>query len=174
MALAQIKQEKRNLARLKKELSAWNEVRELALHTAQVCQQQVHKQICEVVTACLDAVFSDPYQFRFRFENKRGRTEAIPEFVRDGLVISSLKQLGGGVVDVAAFALRLACIVSAQPAVRKVIIMDEPFKFVARKLQKKIAAMLEMLAKKLGVQIIMTTHEEDLEIGHVVNLSSQD
>ena len=77
---------------------------------------------------------------------------------------------GGGVVDVAAFALRLSCIVLHKPVLRRIILLDEPFKFVSEQYRENIKTMLETLAKDFNVQFIMVTHIEELIIGNIIKL----
>jgi DNA repair exonuclease SbcCD ATPase subunit len=65
-------------------------------------------------------------------------------------------------VDVASFALRLALRTMRRPKSRATIILDEPFKFVSKDLQPRVADMLRDLSDRLRVQFIIVTHEETL------------
>ncbi len=133
-------------------------------------QQQVHRQIADVVTRCLEAVFDEPYSFNIRFESKRGRTEASLILERDGVEVDPMTAAGGGVVDVVAFALRLACLSLSHPPVRPLLVLDEPFKFVSAQYLPRVRLLLETLSKDMGVQILMVTHLEALRTGTVVEL----
>jgi len=42
--------------------------------------------------------------------------------------------------------------------------LDEPFRNVSPDLQHKVSDMLRMVSEKLGVQIIMVSHQEDINI----------
>jgi hypothetical protein len=137
----------------------------------QAIQQQVHEKISGVVSKCLEAVFEEPYTFRIVFEQKRGRTEARLVFLRAGQELDPMTAAGGGVVDVTAFALRLACLVLAKPTLRRLVILDEPFKFVSAAYRGRVRTMLETLADELKVQFIMVTHIPELQTGTVVDLS---
>lgn len=137
---------------------------------AQTVQKQAHDKIAGVVSRCLEAVFDEPYEFQIHFEQKRGRTEARLVFVRDGNEVDPMTGSGGGVVDVAAFALRVACILLSKPQVRRVLIMDEPFRFVSACYRPRLRGMLEQLAKELGMQFIQVTHIEELKTGKVIEL----
>lgn len=137
---------------------------------AQTVQQQAHDRIAGVVTRCLAAVFEDPYEFKVLFEQKRGKTEARLVFVRDGKELDPMTASGGGVVDVAAFALRLSCLMLSRPPVRKVLVMDEPMKFVSERYRERVRQMLEGLSHDLGVQMIFVTHMDALRTGHVVEI----
>ena len=69
---------------------------------------------------------------------------------------------GGGAVDVAAFALRVASWSMQHPRSRATIILDEPMRFLSTDLQPKASEMLKQLSEKLGLQFIIITHEEEL------------
>jgi len=133
-------------------------------------QQSAHESVAAIVSRCLDAIFDEPYAFQIHFERKRNRTEARLTFERDGVEADPLTASGGGVVDVAAFALRLASLCLSRPAKRRVIVLDEPFKFLSVQYRPRIRELLEGLAKDLNVQFIMVTHLEDLEMGRVLDL----
>jgi len=137
---------------------------------AQAVQQQAHERLSSVVSQCLESVFEDPYQFHIEFERTRGRTWARLRFRRRELDADPLSAAGGGVVDIAAFALRVACLMLHRPRLSKVVVLDEPFKFVSSQYRENVRAMLEELAKDLGVQIIMVTHIEELETGKIIEL----
>jgi DNA repair exonuclease SbcCD ATPase subunit len=165
---------------LKEESTAWaqaedaavdaEEAQKVAQLVAQTVQQKAHDRIAGVVSKCLEAVFDEPYEFKINFEQKRGRTEASLVFVREGLSVDPLSASGGGVVDVAAFALRLSCLLLARPAVRRLVVLDEPFRFVSAEYRPRVRGMLEGLARDLGVQFVMVTHDEAYKTGKVIEL----
>ncbi len=136
----------------------------------QSVQEQTHSKVSAIVTRCLGAVYDDPYQFRIELEQRRGKTEAFLVFERDGVVVDPSTASGGGVVDVASFALRLACILLHRPQVRRIMIMDEPFKFVDRQALPRVRKLLETLADELNFQFVLVTHIPELVCGEVVEL----
>jgi predicted ATPase len=141
----------------------------VATGIAQAMQQKAHTRIARVVSRCLTLVFEEPYEFRIEFETKRNKTEARMAFVRGGVVLEDPKEVvGGGVLDVAAFGLRLAALMFSLPQRRRVIIMDEPFKHIsATRRGERVAAMLEALANEFSMQFIMVTHMPELRAGIV-------
>jgi len=149
---------------------AISEAQELAQAVAQAIQQQAHDRIAEVVSRCLEAVFDEPYQFIINFERKRGRTEASLRFKRDGVEVDPMTASGGGVVDVAAFALRLSCLVLNNPPLRRVLILDEPFKFLSKHYRPRIRDLMLTLAQEMKVQFVMVTHIQELVSGTVVEV----
>lgn len=166
------KQEKENLEKAKGRLSSAETARELVQEVAQKLQQAVHNQIAGIVSLGLKTVFSEPYNFKINFEKKRGRTEARLIFERDGLELDPISAAGGGVIDVAAFTLRVACLSLSKPALRPTLILDEPFKNVSKTkgYLDQIPLLLEKLAEEMGLQIIMVTHIEELKVGKVIDL----
>ena len=140
---------------------------------ASTVQEQAHTKIASVVSRCLDSVFPDPYEFKITFERKRGKTEARLTFKRGELELDPLSASGGGVVDVAAFALRLSCLVLSLPPKRRTLILDEPFKFLSSEYRPLIKEMLEILSQEMGVQFIMVTHIPEIECGKIINLERQ-
>lgn len=169
-ARAAVRTEEDSLEKSVQHQQACEEAQELAQHVAQQVQQQAHDQIAGVVSRCLSAVFDEPYIFRIVFERKRGRTEARLSFERDGMEVDPLTASGGGVVDVAAFALRLSCLMLAQPPLRRVMILDEPFRFVSEDYRERVRKLLETLAEEMGVQFVLVTHMNELKTGTVVEL----
>lgn len=131
---------------------------------AQKTQQELEYQVSEIITLALNAIFDDPYEFKIEFIVKRGKTEANIIFVRDGHKFDPMEDTGGGVVDIASFALRIALWNLSMPKSRNTIILDEPFKHLSVQgdLQKKAGEMLSMLSKKLNIQFIMVTHNQEL------------
>lgn len=151
------------------ELTEYQDAQAILQTIAQDIQQQVHRQIADVVSRCLSAVFDHPYQFEIRFEQRRGKTEAELVLLRDGLELGNpVDAAGGGVIDVAAFALRLACLLLRRPPVRRMLVLDEPFKHVSENYRLAIPKMLQMLSDEFDLQVIMITHIEDIAIGKIL------
>lgn len=159
------------LEEAKKEYKAATKAQKIIQSVAQTVQQQVHDRIAGIVTRCIEAVFDDPYEFKIIFEQKRGRTEARLVFVRNGEEYNPSDSSGGGVIDVAAFALRLSCLVLTRPPLRRLLVLDEPFKNVnGTENQERVGNMMTMITKELDVQIIMVTDDEWLKIGKVIEV----
>ena len=154
-------------------LSSLEEARVIAQTVAQTVQQQAHNKISNVVTKCLQTVFNgkDRYSFKINFERKRGRTEADLILIKNGHEISDpLTGDSGGVVDIAAFALRISCLILSKPTLRRVVLLDEPFKYIDIDNRENAKILLETLSKDLGIQFIMVTHDDEFKIGKVIKL----
>lgn len=131
-------------------------------NVAQLTQEQLTYRISELVSLALAAVFDDPYEFRVEFVLRRNRTEADLWFRRNGKKIHPLSASGGGAVDVASFALRVALWSLMQPRSRNTFILDEPLHFLkGDELPEKGALMMAEISKKVQLQILMVSHIPD-------------
>lgn len=139
---------------------------------AQMVEQQAHAKIAGVVTTCLKTVFGeDSYEFRLRFERKRNKTEAHPILLKGGHEVEDpVNEDSGGAVQIAAFALRLSCLMMAVPRLRKLLVLDEPFPHVSAQYRPAVRSLLQQLSRKFGIQFIIVTHEEQYMTGKVIKL----
>jgi DNA repair exonuclease SbcCD ATPase subunit len=129
---------------------------------AKKTQEELSSQISSIVTLALNSIFDVTYEFGIRYEEKRGKTEAHLFFNKNGNEVDPIDDSGGGVVDVASFALRIALWYLSRPRPSNTIILDEPLKFLDRKLQPKASLLLKTLSEKLGIQFIIVSHDEGI------------
>jgi DNA repair exonuclease SbcCD ATPase subunit len=146
---------------LKQEASYAEDARAVIQTVAQATQKQLEYHISEIVSLAMAAVFDSPYTLRLVFTPRRNKTEADIFFERDGEQFRSLDASGGGAVDVAALALRVAMWSLRRPRSRNTLILDEPGKFVSADLRPKMAAMLSEISKRLNLQLIIVSHAEE-------------
>lgn len=166
-----VKEESGKLVTAQQSLEDAEQARKIVQTVAESVQEKAHRQIAGVVSRCLQTVFGEEaYEFRIEFVQKRGRTEARLCFVRDGKELDPLSAAGGGTVDVAAFALRIACLMLSRPKRRRLLVADEPFRFVSAGYRETINEMLTSLSKELNLQIILVTHSRRLMVGKVIEL----
>lgn len=137
--------------------------KELVLQVAQKTQLNVAGRISDLVSLALAAVFDSPYAFQVDFVQRRGVTEADLLFVRDKNVLDPMTASGGGALDIASFALRLAIWTLGKS--RPLFILDEPFRNLSLDLQSKAGLMLRELSRKLDIQIIMVSHNPEIISG---------
>lgn len=156
------------LAAQEQELIDLTKAHKILLAAAAELQDKTHTHVSTVVRRCLQFVFGPSYEFTFRFEIKRGKTEAVTVFTKDDEEFLPMLEEGGAIVDVASFALRLAALLISRPAPQRVLILDEPFKFVSEDYRDQVRDMLTTLADEYEVQIIMVTHIPELIAGDVV------
>lgn len=132
---------------------------------AQTTQEQLSWYINDLVSSAIEAVFPDDnYSFFLEFVQRRGRTEA-DLFLADarGNRIKPSDGMAGGLINVVAFALRVA-LWSLTKSSRPVLVLDEPVHFLhSRDAHAKVAELLKTISERLGLQIIMVTGEDKSE-----------
>lgn len=130
---------------------------------AKKTQEELQYHISDLVSLAMSSIFPDPYILKCDFVSKRGKIEAEMFFEKDGNLIDPLTSTGGGVVDVAAMALRFSFWVLKNPRTRPIMLMDEPLKWLKGEgLPEKGSEMIKKISEKLKLQIIMVSHDPDL------------
>ena len=128
--------------------------------TAQETQNQLKFHVQALVQNALDAVFPATYIFKVDFELRRGQTEVDIYLDKDGELINPMDAAGGGVVDVITFALRVVAWSLSRSS--PVLVLDEPFKWLSAGLRPLAGEILRGVSDRLGLQIIMVTHDPEL------------
>jgi DNA repair exonuclease SbcCD ATPase subunit len=151
----------------KKELATVLEACTILQDVASSVQHMWYDNLGRIVTKCLHSVFENPYEFKLIFKKLANRTQVQFLLERDLEEYDPMSGTGGGVVDVAALALRIAALMLSVQGQRRIIIADEPFRFVSARYRAQVVALLEKLAEEFELQLIMVTHNEEYELGTV-------
>ena len=135
------------------------EAQAIIQEVAQITQKELEYHVSELVTLAMASVFNGPYQLIVEFVQRRNRTETDFWFERDSKRVDPMKASGGGAVDVAAFALRVALWSLNMKKTRPVLILDEPLKWLkGSDLPEKGAEMISEICRRVGLQVIMVSH----------------
>jgi DNA repair exonuclease SbcCD ATPase subunit len=145
-----------------RELRRYEQAREIVREVGLKTQQQLQYHISDITSLALEAVFDNPYELKAEFVQRRNKTECDLYFVRDGMIADPQSASGGGAVDVAAFALRVASWSMQNPRLRNTIILDEPMRFLSDDYQEQASKMLKEISDRMGIQFIIITHEQTL------------
>lgn len=156
----QLAQEKEKVKQLTARLGYGEKARLVIQQVAQDTQKNLEYRISNLTTTALHSV--SPYwpEFVAVFTPRRGKTECDLSFKEYDVLEKPIDSAGGGPLDVGSFSLKITYW-NLNPN-RPTFILDEPFKFVSPGLQHKISDMLKMLSDKLGLQIIMVSHAEEV------------
>lgn len=126
-------------------------------------QMQLQYHISDITSLALEAVFPDPPKLKVEFVERRNKSECDIYFEQDGNRLDDpINETGGGEVDIAAFALRIASWSMQVPRSSSTIILDEPLKFLSVEYHDKASQMLKEVSEKLGIQFIIVTHNSTL------------
>ncbi|MCP4761762.1 MAG: hypothetical protein GY870_08270 [archaeon] len=163
----QIKDTKKSIRILKRDIDTSEKVKQIIIHVAEQTQKQLEYHITSITSMAMSSVFPEPYEVVLEFVERRGKTEADIFFERDGVKIKPIDsgelKVGGGAVNVASFALQIALWSLQVKKSRPVLILDEPLKWLkGGDYPEKGAAMIKEISSKLGIQIIMVSHNSEL------------
>jgi hypothetical protein len=133
---------------------------------ARLTQERFKERVETLVTMAIQSVFDRPFGFELVFEQKRNKMECRPviyEMVGDRRVPYEDPQddVGGSLIDIISFALRIVLWSLEKPSSRNVIILDEPMKNMGR-LVSLGGRVLREVSSKLGFQLIIITHDQEL------------
>ena len=124
---------------------------------AENTQREVSETLSVIITSALKSVFPDDYECVIEFTGSGAKL-----YLKKGedIIEDPINSVGGGVIDIASFAARVAFIFLSGSS--RVLIADEPFKAVSSDLRVKIPEMLQLLSEKLGVQFIIVSHLQEI------------
>jgi len=154
----QLSSEKEKLQSIKEKLESSQKAREIVVAVGQQTQQKLEYHITNLGNMALLAVIPNSPAFSVRFEVRRNQTEC-------DLFLDDMKPTdayGGGALDILSFALRIAY--WSLKKNRPTFVLDEPFKFLSADLQSRASEMIKEVSESLGLQILMVSHQEDINI----------
>jgi hypothetical protein len=164
MLKEQLEKAENDLIALKKQMRNTEAAQLTIQEVAKKTQGELEFHISDMVTTALYSVFDDPYEFKINFIVKNNRAAAELKLIRRGMGIDPKDSTGGGVMDIASFALRIASWKLKSPKTSNTIIIDEPFKHLSRgDFEEKAANIIKMLSEKLKIQFILSTHNDKIE-----------
>ncbi len=145
----------------KRRISRYERALEIVKQVGLITQKQLEYHLTEQVSLAMEAVFDDPYRLKVKFQEKRGKTEVELLFCRRDMEFPPIGSAGGGAIDVASLALRIAYWSMRQDKkARSLLLLDEPFsQLKGEEANKRALAIIQEISHKLGLQIIMISDE---------------
>ena len=145
---------------------------ELLVNTSLTIQRKTTDKIAQIVTDLYQYVFLSEDRFVIKVDTKRSVPVAsfFIETKKDGktILLDPLKSDGGGKVDVLSLGLRLAALLLYRPALNKVLILDEPLRFLSstatssKPYRLRAVEFLKQIAHEYNIQVIAVTHDTEL------------
>lgn len=169
--------ENNNVISSKNCLSDIEMAQKLLQKVATQLQNKLSIKINEFVTYALVYVFeSDKYKFDLEFVEKRGKTEVEMKLTTPdgGVMLDSINDIatGGGVLNVIAFALRIA-LWHLQTNKENFFIMDEPFANISADRLGNMANLVQEISERMGVQFIFVSHLEKFNNEKFIKINVQ-
>jgi len=131
-------------------------IKKIALDT----QRGLEIHISDTISAALEAVFDDPYEFETEFVERRGKTECDLFFETNGNRIHPFTASGIGAVDIATLGLRTLSI-AMKIDCPNLLIADEPMKHLSLNYHEEAGELLKTISSQLGMQMIIISHSPE-------------
>jgi len=151
------------ISTLNSDINTLDKCRDIMNAVGVTCQENMKEVIESLVSKALQAVFGPDYSFVIKSEVVRNKPEIYMYVARNGQEFSMRDELGGGVIDLVSFVIRVVFWSLQTPRSSEVIILDEPGKFISKDLQEVFGDMIVELSELLGIQFIIITHEDELK-----------
>ncbi len=145
----------------------------LIQEASQMTLEYISIRINNIVTKALAAVLPEPYTFELSFRITYGKLSTDMRLKKDGKLYALTDNVGDGVVDIVALALRVAILCLDKRKLRRLLVLDEPVGALSVDYQPLAGKMLEHLSKALNMQIIMVAaHGSNYEFTDAVVFDS--
>jgi DNA repair exonuclease SbcCD ATPase subunit len=143
-----------------------NQAKYVITEVQKATQEKFKTRVESLVTMAIKSVYDRPFGFELIFERKRDKMECRPVIYE---VVGDKKEyyedpeneLGGGILDICSFAMRIVMWSLEKPKSRNVIVLDEPMKNLGELITLG-GQMLKEISHGLKFQLIIITHDSAL------------
>jgi DNA repair exonuclease SbcCD ATPase subunit len=157
----QLQKAREDLEQAEEDLQTIEKAQAFIQKIAQETQNQLSYRVEDIVQMGIDTCFPGDFQFRLKFETKRGKTEASLDLIQEGWSIDPLASCGGGVSSIEAFGLRIAS--WSLERTNNTIWLDEPFKDInGEHIRQAACEVLKQVSHQLGIQFIIITGDQEI------------
>ena len=148
---------------LKKKYENFVKARWVLTEVSKATQIRFKERVESLVTMAIQSVFDRSFKFVLYFEHKRNKLECRPVVMEGDDEFVPKDDMGGGIIDIISFALRVVLWSLQIPKSRNTLILDEPMKYVGKGvLLDRAGQMLKEISHRLNIQLIVVTHEPQL------------
>lgn len=135
--------------------------KEIILSVSASMRLQIKGLLEHLVTTAIHAIFDD--SINFVVDVNEEKSEVNFSLLKGGQPHPIIDFVGEGLVDVISFALRVSILLlSRRP---RLLILDEPFRFLNKQRHAAAGELLARLSQDLGIQFIIVTHSDELMEG---------
>ena len=156
-----IREKRLKVQSIQSDVEVMEKARYVLSEVAKLTQEKVQGYIESLVSTAIRSVFDRPFEFKMKFERKRNKMECRPVVIENGQEYDPENDMGGSIIDIVSFALRVVLWGMQKPRSRNVLVVDEPMKNLGS-LVSLGGEMLREISHKLGLQLIVITHEPAL------------
>jgi len=130
-------------------------------------KEKTKKGFESIVTYALRYILNEDYGFKLEFGRRGNLQEMDLNVTSPGCKqpFNPIDRDSGGVLDVASLALRISILELSKPKIPGFLCLDESFKHLDKDLIENARKFIHTISKKIGRQIIMVTHKDELMEG---------
>ncbi len=110
----------------------------------------------------LTTIWEKPFEVKLETTIKRGVAYLDIVLVKNGKRVRIKGGSGGSVAQVLGVTLRIIFTLSSSMGMRPLLVLDEPYNMVAAAQRPALCAVLRELSDRLGLQFLMSAHEDEL------------
>lgn len=160
----QLKNAEQQLIENKKNIELYKQAIEVLTVIQRNANETIKVGLESIVSNALHSIYGTSYDFKIEFDRRGNYSELnfniqTPDCKK---ALDPLLTSGGGVLDVISLALRVALLELSSPRIEGPLLLDESFKHLSVGYIPKAANFLKTLSAKLGRQIILVSHREEL------------
>ena len=158
---SQIKTKDQTIEQTKKKVENFVKARYVLAEVARLTQENFQVKVENLITLAIQSVFDRDFKFKLHLERKRNKLECRPVIIENEHEYSPEDDMGGGLIDIISFAWRIVLWSMEKPRSRNMIALDEPMKNMGDLIGLG-GKMLKEISSKLGFQLIIITHDQEL------------
>ena len=151
-----------NINSIKKETLMLLELKDFLQIVSANYRDQLCNLFTSLVTEALTSIFERDIKFKITLSSYRKEPAVDVSVIENGLEIDPQKSCGGGLNDIISFVIKVIFIHLKKTS--KIIILDEPLKFLSRDYVEQSSNFIRDISKRMNIQIIIVSHKPDLEV----------
>ena len=147
---------------INKEADTLLELKDFLMSVSANYRDQLCNLFTSLVTEALTSIFEKDIRFNIKLYSYRNEPAIDVSVIEDNLEVDPQKSCGGGLNDIISFVIKIIFIYLKKSS--KIIILDEPLKFLSRDYIEQSSNFIREISKRMNIQIILVSHKPDLEI----------
>ena len=147
---------------INKETGSLLELKDFLMTVSANYRDQLCYLFTSLVTEALTSIFEKDINFNIKLYSYRNEPAIDVSVIENDLEVDPQKSCGGGLNDIISFVVKIIFIYLKKSS--KIIILDEPLKFLSRDYIEQSSNFIHEISKRMDIQIILVSHKTDLEI----------
>ena len=163
----------KNLSELENLDKTYEELKNFLIAVSEKYRGQICSIFNSLITEALSKIFEKDIIFNIKISTYRNQPAVEVFLTEEGIEVSPQKSSGGGINDIISLVVRIIFIHLQNSS--KIIILDEPLKFLSLEYLENASSFISEICERLGIQIIMVSHKQDIQIhaDHVIHLKKE-